>query len=139
MINDSFDLEKKAQNKHNMSTKPNMSPGNYHDAKVTKNLERIRSKRSNYKQKDPTTSERKKNIFILDDCEVKYAEGWKLSKNIDRQHKVCVRIHERLCQTYITENNMDNVIIHAGSNELDSERQADMIAKSFKYGAQSVN
>ena len=43
------------------------------------------------------------------------------------------------CQTYITENNMDNVIIHAGSNELDSERQADMIAKSFKYGAQSVN
>ena len=34
---------------------------------------------------------------------------------------------------------MDNAIIHAGSNELDSERQADMIAKSFKYGAQSVN
>ena len=91
MINDSFDLEKKAQSKYNLSTKPNMSPGNYHDAKMTQNLERIRSKRSNYKQKDPTTGERKKSIFILDDCVVKYAEGWKLSKNIDRQHKVCVR------------------------------------------------
>ena len=91
MINDSFDLEKKAQSEYRMSTKPNTSPGNYHDAKMTQNLERIRSKRSNYKQKDPTTGERKKNIFILDDCVVKYAEGWKLSKNIDRQHKVCVR------------------------------------------------
>ena len=44
MINDSFDLEKKAQSKYNMSTKPNMSPGNYHDAKMIQNLERIRSK-----------------------------------------------------------------------------------------------
>ena len=68
-----------------------MSPGNYHDAKVTQNLERIRSKRNNHKQKDPTTSQGKKNIFILDDCVVKHAEGWKLSKNVDRQHKVCVR------------------------------------------------
>ena len=45
-----------------------MLPGNYHDAKVTQNLERIRSKRNNHKQKDPTTSQGKKNIFILDDC-----------------------------------------------------------------------
>ena len=64
VINDSFDLEKKAQSKHNMSTKPNMSPGNYHDAKVTKNLEKIRSKRNNHKQKDPTISEGKKNIYF---------------------------------------------------------------------------
>ena len=70
-----FDLENKAQSKHNMSKKLNISPGNYYDAKVTQNLERIRSKRKNHKQKDPTTSEGKKNIFILDDCVVKYVEG----------------------------------------------------------------
>ena len=64
VINDSFDLEKKAQSKHNMSTKPNMLPGNYRDAKVTQNLERIRSKENNHQKKDSTTSEgKKKHLF----------------------------------------------------------------------------
>ena len=36
--------------------------------------------------------------------------------------------YEKLC---IRENNPDHLIIHAGTVKLDSERQADMIAKSI--------
>ena len=63
---------------------------------------------------------------------VKHVEGWKLSKTVDRKHKVCVKRfssakvkyvkdYAKLC---IRENNPDHVIIHVGTNELDSERQA---------------
>ena len=37
MINDSFDPEKKTKSKGNVSTKPDMSPGNDHDTTVTQN------------------------------------------------------------------------------------------------------
>ena len=63
---------------------------------------------------------------------VKHVEGSKLSKTVDRKHKVYVRrfssakvkyvkYYVKLC---IRENNPDHVIIHVGTNELDSERQA---------------
>ena len=43
-------------------------------------------------------------------------------------------MHEGLCKTLhcIRENNSDHVIIHVSANELDSERQAEMIPKSIK-------
>ena len=37
MINYSFDPENKTQRKGNVSTKPDMSLGNYHDTRVTQN------------------------------------------------------------------------------------------------------
>ena len=81
-----------------------------------------------------------KNIFILGDSMVKHVEGWKLAKNVDRKHKVyvrsfpsvkvkCMKDYVKLC---IRENNLDHVIIHVSANELDSERQAEMIPKSIK-------
>ena len=69
---------------------------------------------------------------------VKHVEGWKLSKNVDSKHKVYVRSFPtskaKCTKDYvipcIRENNPDHVIIHVGTNELVSERQAEMIAKS---------
>ena len=61
MINDSFDPENKTQSKGNVSTKSDMLPGNYYDTTVTQNSESAQSKRNNYKEKEPTNSEDKKN------------------------------------------------------------------------------
>ena len=66
-------------------------------------------------------------------------ERWKLYKNVDRKHGVYVRSFSsakvKCMKDYIKpcirENNPDHVIIFVGTNELDSERQADMIAKSI--------
>ena len=60
MTNDSFDLENKTQSKGNVSTKPDKSLGNDHDTTVIQNSEPVRSKRSNHKEKEPTTSKDKK-------------------------------------------------------------------------------
>ena len=116
-----------------------LSPGNDHDTTITQNSEPVRSKRNNHKDKEPTTSEDKITISILGDSMVKHVEEWKLSKNVDRMHKVyvrnfssaklkCMKDYVKLC---IRENNPDHVIIYVGTNELDSERQAVMIAKSI--------
>ena len=64
MINDSFNPENKTQRKGNVSTKPDMSPGNYHDTRVTQNSEPVRSKRNNHKEKEPTTSEDRKSYLF---------------------------------------------------------------------------
>ena len=59
MINVSFDPENKTQSKGNVSTKPDMSPGNDHHATLTQNSETVQSQRNNHKEKEPTTSEDK--------------------------------------------------------------------------------
>ena len=85
MINDSFDLEHKTQNKGKVLTKPDMLSGNDHNTTVTQNnLEPVWSK-------ELSTSEDKKTIFILGDSMVKHVERWKLSNNDNRKHKVYVR------------------------------------------------
>ena len=48
--------ENKTQSKGNVSTKPDMSPENDHDATVTQNSEPVQSKRNNHKEKEPMTS-----------------------------------------------------------------------------------
>ena len=64
-INDSFEPENKTQSEANVSTKPDMSPENYHDAKVTQNSQPVRSKRNNPKEKEPMNSEDKKNLIYF--------------------------------------------------------------------------
>ena len=64
MTNGGFDPENKTQNKGNVSTKPDMSPGNHHDTTVTQNSEPVLSKRNNHKEKEPTTSGDKKQYFF---------------------------------------------------------------------------
>ena len=69
---------------------------------------------------------------------VKHVEGWILSKNVDRKHKVYVKRFpsakvkcvKDYIKSYMKENNSDHVIIYVGTNELDSEKQHEMIAKS---------
>ena len=62
---------------------------------------------------------------------VKHVEEWNLSKNVDRKNKVYVRSMKDYIKPCIREHNPDNVIINVGTNELESERQSEMIAKSI--------
>ena len=79
---------------------------------------------------ESTASKDKKNIFDLRDSMVKHVDGWKLSKKVERKHKVYVRSFpsakvKRMndyVKPCIRENNPDHVIIHLGTNELNSKR-----------------
>ena len=64
-INDSFKPENKTQSEANVSTKPDVSPGNYHDARVTQNSQPVRSKRNNHKEKYSMNSEDIKNLIYF--------------------------------------------------------------------------
>ena len=72
---------------------------------------------------------------------VKHVEGWKLSKNVDGTHRVYVRSFSSAkvkcmndyVKPYIRENNPDHVIIHIGTNELDSERQGEIYDYEIYY------
>ena len=77
---------------------------------------------------------------------VKDVEEWELSKDADIKHEVyviifssakvkCIIDYVKPC---INENNPDHAIIHVGTNELDSERQADMIMKSIVDAAKGI-
>ena len=110
-----------------MSTKTDMSPGNYHDTTVSQNSEPVRSKRNIHKEKELTTIEDKKTIFILGEGMVKHVEGWELSSFSSAKVK-CIKDFVKPC---IRNNNPDHVIIHVGTKELDSESQVDMTATSI--------
>ena len=65
MTNGGFDPENKTQNKGNVSTKPDMSPGNHHDTTVTQNSEPVQSKRKEIiKKRNPRLAEIKNNIYF---------------------------------------------------------------------------
>ena len=64
MINDSFDPENKTQSKSNVSTKPNLSPGNDHDTTVTQNSKPLQSKKNNHKKRNPRLVNMKKHIYF---------------------------------------------------------------------------
>ena len=68
---------------------------------------------------------------------VKHIEGWKLRKKTDRNHKIyvrsfpgakvkCMKDYAKPC---IRENDRGHVILHGGTNELNSELLPDRIAK----------
>ena len=71
-------------------------------------------------------------------------KGWKLSKDVNRKHKVyvrsfllakikCMKDYIKHC---IRKNNPDHVIIHSGTNKL--ERQAEIRAKFIIDVAKSI-
>ena len=81
----------------------------------------------------------------MGDSIVNHVEWWKLSKNVDRKHKVYVRSSSArvkcmkgYVKSCIRENNPDHRIIHVGTNELNSERQGNMIAKSITDAAKCI-
>ena len=84
------------------------------------------------------TDTNKKNVYILGDSIVKHVEGWKLKNSLGNNHNVyvrsfpgakvkCMKDYVKPC---IRENNPEYVILHVGTNELNSELTPERIAKS---------
>ena len=69
-------------------------------------------------------------------------KGWKLSKDVNRKHKVYLLAKIKCMKDYIKhcirENNPDHVIIHSGTNKLGSERQAEIRDKFIIDVAKSI-
>ena len=93
-------------------------------------------KKSN--QDNLPTDTNKKNVYILGDSIVKHVEGWKLKNSLGNNHNVyvrsfpgakvkCMKDYVKPC---IRENNPEYVILHVGTNELNSELTIERIAKS---------
>ena len=86
-----------------------------------------------------STDKSNKNMYILGDSMVKHVEGWKLKKSIDQNHNAyvrsfsgakvkCMKDYVKPC---IREKNLDYVIFHVGTKELNSELPPKKIAKSI--------
>ena len=69
---------------------------------------------------------------------IKHLEGWKLTKKTDKNHKIYVRsfpgakvkFMKDYAKPCIRENDPDHVILHVGTNELNSELLPQRTAKS---------
>ena len=92
------------------------------------------------------TDKKKSNIYILGDSMVKHIEGWKLTKKTDKNHKIYVRsfpgakvkFMKDYAKPCIRENDPDHVILHVGTNELNSELLPERIAKSIVDVAKNI-
>ena len=90
------------------------------------------------KQDNLPTDTNNENVYILGDSIVKHVEGWKLKNSLGNNHNVyvrsfpgakvkCMKDYVKPC---IRENNPEYVILHVGTNELNSELTPERIAKS---------
>ena len=111
-----------------------------HKVKVMCRIQsQVNQRETTIKKRNAWIIQDKGSIFLFGDSIVKHAKGWKLSKNVDRKHKVYVRsfllAKVKCLKDYIKpcirKNNPDHVIIQLGPDELDSIRQAEMTAKSI--------
>ena len=88
------------------------------------------------------TDKKKSNIYILGDSIVKHIEGWQLAKKTDRNHKIYVRSFQRAevkgMKDYVKPCVRDHVILHAGTNELNSELLPERIPKSIVDVAKNI-
>ena len=97
------------------------------------------------KGKLPVDNKKKnKKIYILGDSIVKHVEGWQLSKMTNQKVYVrsfsgakvkCMKDYVKPC---IRENDPDHVILHVGTNEMNSELPPERIAKSVVDVAKNV-
>ena len=118
-----------------------------HENKNEKN-DKEKNDRGNDKSKKakiPIDDKKKnKKIYILGDSMVKHVEGWQLSKSTNQ--KVCVRSFTgakvKCMKDYvkpcIRENDPDHVIMHVGTNKMNSELPPERIAKSVIDVAKNV-
>ena len=90
------------------------------------------------------TRKRIQKIYMLGDSMVKHVEGWQLSKSTNQKvylrsftgAKVkCMKDYVKPC---IRENDSDHVIMHVGTNEMNSELPPERIAKSVIDVAKNV-
>ena len=118
-----------------------------HENKNEKN-DKEKNDRGNDKSKKAkiTIDDKKKNkkIYILGDSMVKHVEGWQLSKSTNQKVYVrsftgakvkCMKDYVKPC---IRENDPDHVIMHVGTNEMNSELPPERIAKSVIDVAKNV-
>ena len=81
----------------------------------------------------------KKKIFILGDSMIKHTKGWEMSSKIDHKHNIYVRSFSgakvRSMKDYakpcVKDENPDHIIMHIGTNDLNSEINPELIAKSI--------
>ena len=118
-----------------------------HENKNEKN-DKEKNDRENDKSKKANVpvDDKKKNKknYILGDSMVKHVEGWQLSKSTNQKvyersftgAKVkCMKDYVKPC---IRENDPDHVIMHVGTNEMNSELPPERIAKSVIDVAKNV-
>ena len=118
-----------------------------HENKNQKN-DKEKNDRGNDKSKKakiPIDDKKKnKKIYILGDSMVKHVEGWQLSKSTYQKVYVrsftgakvkCMKDYVKPC---IRENDPDHVIMHVGTNEMNSEPPPERIAKSVIDVAKNV-
>ena len=96
--------------------------------------------KSSHKERLPPKYKKNKDTFyILGDSMVKHVEGWKVTKSINTDMKVyvgsflgakvkCIKDYVKPC---LRENDPKNVILHVGTNDLNSELPPERIAKSI--------
>ena len=97
------------------------------------------------KGKVPEDNKKKnKKKYVLGDSIVKHVEGWQLSKMTNQKVYVrsfsgakvkCIKDYVKPC---IRENDPDHVILHVGTNEMNSELPPERIAKSVVDVAKNV-
>ena len=125
-----------------MSTKPDMLPGNDLYTTVTQISEQFNQRETIVKKRNPRLVKKKNSYFRWQHGQA--VKGWKLSKDVNRKHKVyvrsfllakikCMKDYIKHC---IRKNNPDHVIIHSGTNKL--ERQAEIRAKFIIDVAKSI-
>ena len=91
-------------------------------------------------------SKRKKRVFIIGDSMIKKVNGFLLTRNINHKFIVKVRSFQGAkvkCMTdyvkpTINDFDLEHIIIHVGTNDLNSERTASQIANSVTNLQQSL-
>ena len=104
---------------------------------------KVTKKKTSSEKDSLPTDKKNKTIYILGDSKgdsmVKHVEGWKLKKSIDKDHNVYVRSFSgakvKCMKDYVKpcvrEKNPDYVILHVGTNELNSELPLEKRAKTI--------
>ena len=142
------DLSVRRNTKEKQRHVENKPPGgnNNNDDKSPQNKDIKHPKIPNSQGNKLLTDKKKSNIYILGDSMVKHIEGWKLTKKTDKNHKIyvrsfpgakvkCMKDYVKPC---IRENDPDHVILHVGTNKLNSEFLPERIAKSIVDVAKNI-
>ena len=81
----------------------------------------------------------KKTLYILGDSMVKDLKGWEMANKLNNKHKIIVRsfssaktscMHDYVKPT-LREHSPDHIILHVGTNDLNSKSTPDEIARSI--------
>ena len=106
----------------------------------------VKPKVDNNKIKLDKSKSSKKKVFVLGDSMVKHVNGYQISSRMGNKVNVHVRSFsgakvrcmEDYCKPCVRENDPDHIILHVGTNELNSEKSAEMCGKEIMDLAKSL-